>query len=136
MFLLRGRARDRFAIVVSFGVIVATRRGSRWDSPIGRANPLQRRLEAYDADMDLDGYMARSNARARRGRRIARQLFAIPVVSVGIVAFLYLNQPNTMYEAPPNPFSMILFGAAIVVFLIGLAWMARILRAHQEREVV
>jgi hypothetical protein len=136
MFLLRGRARDRFAIVVSFGVIVATRRGSRWDSPIGRANPLQRRLEAYDAAMDLDQYMAPSNARARRGRRIARQLFAIPVVSVGIVAFLYLNQPNTMYEAPPSPMSTMVFAAAVVIFVIGVAWMVRIVRAHQEREVV
>jgi hypothetical protein len=82
--------------------------------------------------MDLDEFMARSNARARRGRRVARQLFAVPVLLVASLLFIYLNQPSFMYEAPPNTLSAILFGVAVMIFVVGLAWMVRILRAHAE----
>jgi hypothetical protein len=82
--------------------------------------------------MDLNEFMARSNARARLGRKVARLLFAVPVFLVAFLVFIYLNQPSFMYEAPPNPLSAILLGVAVMIFVIGLAWMVRILRSHAE----
>jgi hypothetical protein len=105
---------------------------------MGRANPFHRRLEAYDASMDLDEHMARSNTRARRGRRIARQLFALAVALLGILAYVFMNQPNTiggMY-VEPGLAEWIWPALSILGILVGLAWMVRILRAHREREIV
>jgi hypothetical protein len=87
--------------------------------------------------MDLDEFMARSNARARRGRRVARQLFAIPIFFAVSLAVLYVGQPNyigPMYVAGSDRMSKIIFGAAAVIFVVGLAWMVRILRSHHEPE--
>jgi hypothetical protein len=84
--------------------------------------------------MDLDEFTARSNARARRGRRIARQLFAIPIFFASSLVLLYVGQPNYMYDAPPSRLSKIVFGAAVLIFVIGLVWMVWILRAHHEPE--
>jgi Flp pilus assembly protein TadB len=84
---------------------------------------------------DLDEFMARSNARARRGRRTARHLFAIPIFFVTSLVLLYVGQPNSfggMYDAGSDRISKIVIGAAAVIFVIGLAWMVRILRAHHE----
>jgi hypothetical protein len=101
---------------------------------MGRANPFHRRLEAYDASMDLDEHMARSNARARRGRRIARHLLAVPIFFAVCLMVLYAGQRNYMYEVQPSPMSTLVFGVAVVIFVIGVAWMVRILRAHHEPE--
>jgi Flp pilus assembly protein TadB len=91
-----------------------------------------------DADLaDLDEFMAQSNARARRGRRTARHLFAIPIFFATSLVLLYVGQPNYiggMYDAGSDRMSKIVFGAAVLIYLIGLAWMVRILRSHHEPE--
>jgi putative effector of murein hydrolase len=87
--------------------------------------------------MDLDEFLARSNARARRGRRLARHLFAIPIFFATSLVLLYVVLPKYeggMHDAGSDWISKIVIGAAVVIFLIGLAWMLRILRSHHEPE--
>ena len=61
-------------------------------------------------------------------------MLAVPIFLAVSVALLYLGQPNYMYDAPPSRLSKAVFGAAVLIFVIGLAWMVRILRAHHEPE--
>jgi len=87
--------------------------------------------------MDLDEFMARSNARARRGRRVARHLFAIPIFFAVSLALLYVGQPTyivPMYDPVSDWTSKVVTGVAVLLFVIGLAWMVRILRSHHEPE--
>ena len=83
--------------------------------------------------VELDEFMAQSNARARRGREIARLMFATGAMPITFVAFLFVAQPNFMYENPePNPMLVIMLGLAVLGLVVGLAWMWRILRADHE----
>jgi protein-S-isoprenylcysteine O-methyltransferase Ste14 len=87
--------------------------------------------------VDLDEFMARSNARARRGRRVARALFAEAIGLVVLLAFLFVAAPNTIGPMMrPSWFvaamGMIVPGAGVLGLIIGLAWMWRILRANPE----
>jgi len=82
-----------------------------------------------DADLaDLDELMAESNAKARRGRRIARLIFAVAMSFVALVAFLITASPNTMGPEPARwPLVAGIVGAGV-----GLFWMIRIIRADRE----
>lgn len=104
--------------------------GTLWILRIARADP-----EA-DAIMDLNEFMAKSNARARRGRRIAREIFGGAVFAPLLAAFLFVGAPNgpTAMFANPGPISLIVPGIGILGLVIGLLWMVRILRAHHEPE--
>ncbi len=82
---------------------------------------------------DLDELMAESNAKARRGRASARSLFAVVIVLVTFVAFLFLSLPNMIrgyFE--PGLIVLIAPGLGILGVMVGLAWMIRILRADPE----
>jgi hypothetical protein len=88
-----------------------------------------------DADLaELDEFMAQSNAKARRGREIARGLVIAVLVLLASVAILFLNIPNTMGgpSFEPNLTEWILPGLGVLGILVGLAWMWRILRADPE----
>jgi protein-S-isoprenylcysteine O-methyltransferase Ste14 len=88
-----------------------------------------------DADLaDLDEFMAQSNAKARRGREIARGLVTAVLVLLAFVGLLFLNLPDPM-GAPffePSLSEWILPGLGVLGILVGLAWMVRILRADPE----
>jgi hypothetical protein len=83
--------------------------------------------------MDLDEFMARSNARARQGRRVARQLFVLTVVFLALLTFVFFDALSAFYPLR-NRTSLMVLGAAGTILVIGLAWMVRILRAHHEPE--
>jgi protein-S-isoprenylcysteine O-methyltransferase Ste14 len=88
-----------------------------------------------DADLaELDEFMAQSNAKAQRGREIARALVAAVLVLLAFVAILFLNLPNTMggpfFE--PSLTEWIVPGLGVLGILVGLAWMVRIIRADPE----
>jgi protein-S-isoprenylcysteine O-methyltransferase Ste14 len=83
--------------------------------------------------MDLDEFMARSNARARRGRRVARQLFVLTVLFLGLFAYA-LSEWITAVFIPWSLTSMMVLGLFLLLIATGLAWMVRILRAHHEPE--
>jgi hypothetical protein len=87
-----------------------------------------------DADLaDLDELMAKSNAKARRGRASARGLFGAVLLLLAFVAFLFLSMPSTIgpyFE--PGLIEWIGPGLGILGILVGLAWMVRILHADPE----
>jgi type IV secretory pathway TrbD component len=89
-----------------------------------------------DADLaDLDEFMAQSNAKARRGRRIARLIFAEGVSFVPVAGFVMIiaasNQRGSLIADPGlTPWIAPSFG--VLGILVGLAWMVRILRADPE----
>jgi hypothetical protein len=88
-----------------------------------------------DADLaELDEFMAQSNAKARRGREIARGLVAAVLVLLAFVTVLLLNLPDPMggpiFE--PSLSGWILPGLGVLGILLGLAWMVRIFRADPE----
>jgi protein-S-isoprenylcysteine O-methyltransferase Ste14 len=88
-----------------------------------------------DADLaELDEFMARSNAKARRGREIARGLVTAVLVLLAFVTFLLLNLPNPMGGGffEPSLTRWILPGLGVLGILLGLAWMVRIFRADPE----
>lgn len=113
--------------IVAIGLASAA---TLWISRITRADP------QANAGMDLNDFMAESNARARRGRRIARAMFGVAVFAPLLVAFLFVVAPNgpTAMFAGPGPIWVIVPGTAILGLVIGLLWMVRILRAHHEPE--
>jgi hypothetical protein len=87
-----------------------------------------------DVDLaDLDEFMAQSNAKARRGREIARGLVMAVLVLLAFVGFLFLGLPDRsgpLFE--PGLIEWIVPGLGIMGILVGLAWMVRILRADPE----
>jgi len=87
-----------------------------------------------DADLaELDEFMAQSNAKARRGRDSARGMFAVVLLLVAFVAFLFLSPPNTIGGyIEPGLIEWIAPGLGILGILVGLAWMVRIIRADPE----
>jgi hypothetical protein len=82
---------------------------------------------------DLDEFMARSNARARHGRRVARQLFVVTILFLGLSAYA-LSDWMTAVFIPWSLTSMTMFGLFLLLSATGLAWMVRILRAHHESD--
>jgi hypothetical protein len=102
--------------------------GTLWILRIARADP-----EA-DAMMDLNEFMEESNARARRGRRLARIMFAGALMSLGIPAFLFVAAPNSMGQTgnDPGPIGLTVPAIAIVGLVVGFVWMVRIFRADPE----
>jgi hypothetical protein len=105
--------------------------GTLWILRIARADP-----EA-DAIVDLDEFMAESNARAHRGRRLARAMFAAALMALAIPAFFFIaapNGPTAMYlQEPPALHAAIPF-VGVAGIVIGLVWMVRIFRADPEPE--
>jgi hypothetical protein len=88
-----------------------------------------------DADLaELDEFMAQSNAKARRGREIARGLVTAVLVVLAFVTLLFLNLPNTMGgpSFEPSLTEWIMPGLGVLGIVVGLAWMVRILRADPE----
>jgi hypothetical protein len=85
--------------------------------------------------MDLeqfDDFMADSNARARRGRLLARQMFGLAVL---LAAFMYVAAPNLTNSTPnAGAFTVAAPALGIAGLMIGFVWMVRILRADPEPE--
>jgi hypothetical protein len=112
-------------------VIALASAGTLWILRIARADP--------DADVDLDEFMAESNARAKRGRALGRMMIYGVLVVLAFAAFLWIaapNGPSAMYLQEPEPraLELALPFVGVAGLVIGLAWMVRILRAHHEPE--
>ena len=82
----------------------------------------------------LDDFMADSNARARRGRLLARQMFGGTLIVLLLAGFLFVAAPNfsnvRFYD--PGPIAVVVPAAGILGLIIGLAWMVRILRSDPD----
>jgi hypothetical protein len=86
---------------------------------------------------EFNEFMEESNARARRGRRLARLIFAVAVSPLAVVAFLFVaapNGPQGMYLQEPQPHALVVAAPFIPILgiVIGLVWMVRIFRADPE----
>jgi hypothetical protein len=79
----------------------------------------------------IDVAFAESWRRARRGRMIARLIFALDLIAGPILFIAAPNISEARYSNDPSPASNVLLLVA-VPWLIGLAWMWRILRADPE----
>jgi hypothetical protein len=66
-----------------------------------------------------------------RGWHVVRIEFAAAIVFPVILAFLLLTPPNYMIEQPPF-FDQLSVQIAILMYLVGLAWMIRIYRTDPE----
>jgi hypothetical protein len=70
------------------------------------------------------------------GRRRAQLIFALAVGLDALAAFLFLAAPSgtgPMFDAPPAfPVRPILAAAGVALNVLGLVWMARIVRADPE----
>jgi len=85
--------------------------------------------------VDLYEFMQESNARARRGRRLARAIFAVALIPLGLYAFFFIaapNGPSAMYLQEPGPIWLIVPAIGVMGLAVGLLWMVRILRADPE----
>ena len=107
--------------------------GTLWILRIARADP-----EA-DVIMDLNEFMAESNARAKRGRALGRMMIAGALVVLAFTAFLWIaapNGPQAMFLEEPqlHALAVAVPVVAILGIVIGLVWMVRIMRAHHEPE--
>jgi hypothetical protein len=88
--------------------------------------------QPQDTKARFDDLFAKSWRRARRGRAIARLMLAAAIMSVAFSILLFLTAPNPMYTYEPNPMDEVVLGIPVLGFVIGLAWMWRILRADPE----
>jgi hypothetical protein len=104
--------------------------GTIWILRIPRADP-----EA-DASMDVDEFMAESNARAKRGRALGRMMIFGVLVVLAFTVFLWIAAPNftAMSLQEPGALQVALPFVGVAGLVIGLIWMVRILRAHHEPE--
>ena len=82
---------------------------------------------------EVNELFARSFERARRGRRLARRLVAIPWVALGVAVFLLVAAPGFSggMHSPPAWTNLIIAVPAFAIPL-GLAWMWRIMRAAED----
>ena len=84
--------------------------------------------------MDLNEFMAESNARAKRGRALGRMMILGALVVLAIPAFFFIAAPNftgmTLHEPGALLVALPLVGVAGLV--IGFVWMVRIFRADAE----
>jgi hypothetical protein len=82
---------------------------------------------------EFNEFMEESNARALRGRRLARLMFAVAVVTVAVYAFLFVAAPNfTDGFYNPGPIGLLVPAIGVAALAVGLGWMIRILRADPE----
>ena len=97
---------------------------------IARADP------AADAILDLNEFMAKSNAKARRGRALGRMMIIGALVVLAFTVLLWIAAPNftAMSLQEPGALQIALPSVGFAGLVIGLVWMVRILRAHQEPE--
>jgi hypothetical protein len=79
----------------------------------------------------IDAVFAESWRRARRGRMIARLIFALDLIAGPILFIAASNLGEPRYSNYSDPASNVLLLVA-VPWLIGLAWMWRILRADSR----
>ena len=111
--------------IVAIGLASAV---TLWILRIARADP-----EA-DANMDLNEFMAESNARAKRGRALGRMMILGALVVLAIPAFFFVATPNftvmSLHEPGALQVALPLVGVAGLV--IGFVWMVRIFRADAE----
>lgn len=84
--------------------------------------------------MDLNEFMAESNARARRGRALGRWMILGVLVVLSFPAFLFIAAPNSMGQTgyDPGPIGLTVPAIGVVGLVVGLIWMVRIFRADPE----
>ena len=103
--------------------------GTLWILRIARADP-----EA-DAGMDLDEFMTGVERRARRGRATGRVMVFGAVVALAVPAFFFIAAPNFSNDGYNYGWTAWIGpGIGTLGIVIGLVWMVRISRAHQEPE--
>ena len=82
---------------------------------------------------EFNEFMQESNARALRGRRLARLMFAVAVLPLAVAAFFFVAAPNFIdgfYN--PSPIGLLVPAIGVAALVVGLVWMIRILRADPE----
>ena len=84
--------------------------------------------------MDLDEFMAESNARAKRGRALGRMMILGALVVLAIPAFFFIAAPNftAMSLHEPGALQVALPVVGVAGLVIGFVWMVRIFRADPE----
>jgi Flp pilus assembly protein TadB len=97
------------------------------DSHVAQAS-----TEPPDIKTRIDDLFAKSWRRARRGRATARLMLAAAILAVAFIILIVLAAPNYMYTPEPKPPDVFMLGIPVLGFVIGLAWMWRILRADPE----
>ena len=97
------------------------------DSHVAQAS-----TEPPDIKTRIDDLFAKSWRRARRGRATALLMLAAAILAVAFIILIVLAAPNYMYTPEPKPPDVIVLGIPVLGFVIGLAWMWRILRADPE----
>lgn len=100
------------------------------------------RVDAAGVDFDeLNDAMAESNRRARRGRTVARLMFALTatLLAFSLVYFVFLMPPQCMcpmFQTPPGlfglPVGLVIGMAGSVGVATGLFWMWRIVRTDPD----
>jgi hypothetical protein len=90
------------------------------------------RSASPDVDAQVDALFLKSWRRARRGRRIARLIFAVAVSVAAVAALLITNAQNTMGGHSDDLVDLIMPVVGVIGIAVGLAWMWRILRADPE----
>jgi hypothetical protein len=84
---------------------------------------------------EFNEFMQESNARALRGRRLARLMFAAALIPLAVAAFFFVAAPNfTGGFYDPGPIGLLVPAIGVAALVVGLAWMVRILRADPERD--
>jgi hypothetical protein len=82
---------------------------------------------------EFNEFMEQSNARALRGRRLARLMFAAALIPLAVAAFFFVAAPNfTGGFYDPGPIGLLVPAIGVAALVVGLAWMVRILRADPE----
>jgi hypothetical protein len=84
--------------------------------------------------VDLDDYMTRSNARARRGRYVARLILAgaVSLAATLVVAFAPALSSGLGATTGPDGFRALSPVLGIGGIVVGLVWMIRILRTNHD----
>jgi hypothetical protein len=58
---------------------------------------------AHDPIVDLDDFVQQSNAKARRRRLLARQMFGGAILTLAVAALLFVAAPNGPSPMPADP---------------------------------
>jgi hypothetical protein len=84
--------------------------------------------------VDLDEYMTRSNARARRGRYVARLILAAAVSLAATIVVAFAPALSSGLGAATGPDGLPALSPALGIggTIVGLVWMIRILHADYD----
>jgi hypothetical protein len=99
---------------------------------VRRPSKVQWLPTAGDALMDLNEFMAESNARARRGRAAGRWMIFGVLVVLAFMVFVWIASPNFIGGYDAGPLALTVPAIGVVGLVVGFIWMVRIFRADPE----